>query len=74
MPAGCFGSDQDGALGRAYGASYGRTMDSRMLYVVDPTGRIAFRATPFREVDPTAYTELGSALDRIVPRDTTAGH
>lgn len=69
-----FGSDLDGALGRTWGASYpGRNMDSRMLFVVDPTGRIAFRATPFREVDPTAYTELGAALDRIAPRDSTAG-
>jgi len=24
-------------------------------------------AVPFREVDPTAYTELGEALERIAP-------
>lgn len=68
-----FGSDLDGSLGRTYGATYpGRNIDARMLYVVDPTGRIGFRATPFREMDPTAYTELGTALDRIAPRDSSA--
>jgi hypothetical protein len=26
---------------------------------------IAYKATPFREVDPTSYTALGDAIDRI---------
>jgi hypothetical protein len=34
---------------------------------VGPDGRIAYRATPFREVDATAYTELGAAIDKLAP-------
>jgi hypothetical protein len=48
-------------------------VDNRNLFVVGPDGRIAYRATPFREVDPTAYTDLGAAIDRIMPRDTSGG-
>ena len=69
-----FASDTGGAVGRAYGAVVpGRVVDNRNLFVVGPDGRIAYRATPFREVDPTAYTELGAAIDRIMPRDTSGG-
>jgi peroxiredoxin len=64
-----FGSDSGGVAGRLYGAfapKYG--MDNRNLFVVGPDGRIAYRQVPFREIDPTAYTELAAALDKIVPR------
>jgi hypothetical protein len=40
---------------------------NRNLFVVGPDGRIAFRAVPFREVDPTAYEELAAAIGRITP-------
>jgi hypothetical protein len=40
---------------------------------VGPDGRVAYRATPFREIDPTAYTELGEALSKLLPADTTGG-
>jgi peroxiredoxin Q/BCP len=67
-----FASDADLAVSRAWGAMSTRgTSSNRNLFVVGPDGRIAYRAVPFREVDPTAYTELGQALDRISPRDTT---
>ena len=59
-------SDPDGAVGEAYGAvSRSGNADNRNLFVVDAEGRVAFRATPFREVDPTAYTELAAAVARI---------
>jgi peroxiredoxin Q/BCP len=65
-------SDTGGAVGRAYGATVpGRVLDNRNLFIVGPDGRIASRATPFREVDPSAYTALGAAIDSIVPRDST---
>jgi peroxiredoxin len=57
-------SDPDVAVGTAYGAISGRGTDNRNLFVVGPDGRIAYRATPFREIDPTAYTELGEAIQR----------
>ncbi|MGH7501658.1 MAG: redoxin domain-containing protein [Longimicrobiales bacterium] len=59
-------SDADLQVGRAYGALSSRgPLTNRNLFVVGPDGRIAFRAVPFREVDPTAYEELGAAVDRL---------
>ena len=65
-----FASDSGTAVAKKYGAladNPGTT--NRNLFVVGPDGRIAYRATPFREVDPTAYTELGAKLDRLVPAE-----
>ena len=31
--------------------------------------QIAYRALPFREVDPMAYTELAEVIDRLSPPD-----
>ena len=61
-----FLSDSGGVVGRRYGAwsaKYG--VDTRSLFVVGRDGKIAYVAAPFREIDPTAYTELGQALERI---------
>ena len=70
-----FASDSNLAVGRQYGAISTRgTSTNRNLFVVGPDGRIAWRAVPFREVDPTAYEELGAALDRIMPRDSVTGN
>ena len=55
-----FASDPDSEVGKLYGAA-----GSRNVFVVDPEGRIAWRAIPFREVDPTAYEELGAAIENI---------
>jgi peroxiredoxin len=56
-------SDSGAALGKQYGAvARNPAMTNRNLFVVGPDGRIAYRAVPFREVDPTAYTELGDAV------------
>jgi peroxiredoxin len=61
-----FLSDPDGVVGKAYGAHSATTgLDTRNLFVVTPTGTIGYRAVPFREVDPTAYTALGAAIDSI---------
>lgn len=60
-------SDAGTEVGRMYGALAGRAgMTNRNLFVVGPDGQIAYRAVPFREVDPTAYEELGTAIDEIV--------
>jgi peroxiredoxin len=64
-----FASDTGGVIGKRYGATnpqYG--LDNRNLFVVGPDGKIAYRATPFREIDPTAYKELGAAIDRVAPK------
>ena len=66
-----FASDSSVAVGRAYGALSSRgTGTNRNLFIVGPDGRIAYRAVPFREVDPTAYTELAEVISRLVPADT----
>ena len=58
-----FASDSATGVARRYGALADRPgMTNRNLFVVGPDGRISYRAIPFREIDPTAYTELGKAL------------
>ncbi|MBW3552752.1 MAG: peroxiredoxin family protein [Gemmatimonadetes bacterium] len=59
-------SDANLEAARAYGAvhSSGR-VTNRSLFVIGPDGRIAYTATPFREVDPTAYEELAAVIDRL---------
>ena len=66
-----FASDPASAVGKLYGAFRempdGGLIDNRTLFIIDAEGRVAWRAVPFREVDPTAYVELREALDRIAP-------
>jgi peroxiredoxin len=58
-----FLSDPRGDAGKLYGAWLpDDKLDNRSVFVVGPDGKIAYRATPFREVDPTAYEELGAAV------------
>ena len=58
-----FASDSATAVARRYGALADRPgMTNRNLFVVGPDGRIGYRAIPFREIDPTAYSELAKAL------------
>ena len=68
-------SDTGSVVGKQYGAYNQRyNIDNRTLFIIGPDGRIVWRAMPFREIDPTAYTELGAALNRIAGPDTTGGH
>jgi thioredoxin-dependent peroxiredoxin len=72
-----FASDSGAVVGRQYGAFLQRpngVLDNRTLYVIGPDGRVAYRASPFREVDPTSYTDLGAAIARIAPADSTRGN
>ncbi len=60
-----FLSDVRGTVGKLYGAfnpKYG--LDNRTVFVIAPDGRISYVAAPFREVDPTSYTELGMAIKK----------
>lgn len=66
-------SDPGSVVGKRYGALSSRgTSNNRNLFVVGPDGKIAYRATPFREIDPTAYTELGEAIGKLVA-DSSGG-
>ena len=65
-----FASDMGSVVGRLYGAFASRHgLDNRNLFVVGPDGKIAYRATPFREIDPTADTELGKAIESLAPAE-----
>jgi peroxiredoxin len=60
-------SDKDTEVAKAYGAlSKYPGITNRNLFVVGPDGRIAYRAIPFREIDPTAYTDLGAAIKKLI--------
>lgn len=60
-----FASDADGALGTAYAAlDPGSKTEKRLLYVIGPDGKIAYKATPFRQSTAEAYTELETAIDK----------
>jgi alkyl hydroperoxide reductase subunit AhpC len=52
-------------VARQYGALSPRgPTTNRNLFIVGPDGKIAYHAVPFREVDPTAYTELATAVEK----------
>ena len=53
-------------VGKAYGAIR-ENIDNRNLFVVGPDGKIAYRSVPFREIDPTAYTELAAVAATASP-------
>jgi len=62
-------SDPDGTVGRLYGAyEPAYKLDNRSLFVVGPDGKIAHIQRPFREIDATAYTELGEAIQKTIQR------
>jgi len=61
-------SDSGAVVGKLYGALASRPgITNRNLFVVGPDGTIAYRAVPFREVDPTAYAELGEVVHKLAP-------
>jgi len=65
-----FGSDEGATVGKLYGAFVDRpdgALDNRTAFVIDPEGTITYVAAPFRQVDPTAYEELGEAIDAVTP-------
>ncbi len=67
-----FLSDPEGDAGKLYGAwQPDIKLDNRRVFVIGPDGKVAYKATPFREVDPTAYKELGAAVAAAAPRPAT---
>jgi len=62
-----FLSDPGAVVGTAYGATRAipnGLLDNRTLYVVDRKGTIVHVMAPFRETDPTAYTDLEAAIKK----------
>ena len=60
---GLFASDPGQLIGKAYGSTRG-AIDVRNLFVIDPSGRIVHRATPFNVLSQDAYADLERAVDR----------
>jgi peroxiredoxin len=66
-----FASDTGGRVGSAYGAYVeANKLDNRSLYVIDPEGKIAYKAQPFRVLAADAYTELAAVIDKLSPPPT----
>ena len=62
-----FLSDLGADIGKKYGVAIQTRiglLDHRTVYVIDGNGKIAHVMSPFRETDPTAYTELAEAVAR----------
>ncbi len=57
-----FAADMDRKVGVAFGASSGTGFHKRHLYVIDPSGKIAYIATPFLQTSEEAYTALSTAV------------
>ena len=60
-------SDKDLTLAKALGAVGRGGYTNRNLFVIGPDGKVAYRMTPFREIDATAYTELADAIKKTLP-------
>ena|GEM_PF-100690 len=63
-------SDKDLKLATALGAVGRGGLTNRNLFIVGPDGKIAFRATPFREIDATAYQELAAEIKKTLPAES----
>ena len=60
-----FVSDSSGAIGRKYGIFYEKArVDTRVVFVIAPDGKVTYRAMPFRELVGSAYDELADAVAR----------
>ena len=69
-----FVSDITGKTAEAYGARRPRGNTNRNLFVIDPDGKVSFRALPFREVDLTSYEELASEIGKVWTEPEVVGN
>src|SRR3954465_15988147 len=66
-----FASDSGLTVARQYGAlARPPGLTNRNLFLAETDGKIASRGIPFREVDASAYTELGAAIGKLAPPGT----
>ena len=49
------------------------TADQRHLYVIDKTGKVTYKALPFRVMAGDAYTELEAEIDKLNPPKSPGG-
>ena len=61
-----FGSDVGQKVGKLYGSTRG-ALDSRSVFVVDPTGKVVKRMLPFNELAQASFDELEDAVKGTLP-------
>jgi peroxiredoxin len=60
--------DAGGKVSRVYQAlNEAGTANARHLYVIDKTGKVTYKALPFRVMAQDAYTELEQEIDKLSP-------
>src|SRR5271157_3190889 len=60
-----FASDPDITAGRLYDVKYPlANYERRVVFVIDPAGKIAHVMDPFKELVGDSYTELGDAVKK----------
>ena len=60
--------DTDQKVSRLYQAlNETSKMNNRHLYVIDKTGKVAYKTLPFRAMAGDAYTELEAEIDKLNP-------
>jgi peroxiredoxin Q/BCP len=58
-----FASDPDIKVGKLYDVKYpALNYERRVVFVIDPTGKITHVMDPFKELVADSYTELGDAV------------
>src|SRR5664279_4170768 len=62
-----FLSDSGGTVGKVYD-TFGRSYESRTVYIIAPDGRIAHIMKPFNEIDPASYREMQAVIDSVRTR------
>jgi peroxiredoxin len=67
-------SDAGGNVSRTYQAlNAAGTASVRHLYVIDKTGKVTYKATPFRVTVQDAYDELAAEVDKLSPPASPPG-
>jgi peroxiredoxin Q/BCP len=63
-----FASDPGGKAGSLYDTyDAARKTDTRTLFVVDPSGKVAYVMRPFHVLAAKDYTDLGAVIDKLEP-------
>jgi alkyl hydroperoxide reductase subunit AhpC len=68
------GDSKDATVSKLYQAyNPERKTNARHLYVIDRTGRVTYKALPFRVMAGDAYTELEAEIDKLSPPRPAGG-
>lgn len=68
------GDSENATISRLYQAyNENSRQNSRHLYVIDPTGKVTYKALPFRVMAGDAYTELEAEIDKLNPPRSPGG-